>query len=166
MKAVRFFKTYMAKPSEVKREYWLIDAQGMPLGRLASAIARIVMGKHKPIYTPHIDVGDYVVVINAKKVILTGNKEKYKVYFWHSGYPGGLKWRKFTELRENNIEYIIKRTVKGMLDDNRLRKQRLNRIIVIPDNNLENEKRIKGKVLRDIKEIFPKLYRRTEGEVM
>lgn len=108
-------KTYSAKPHEVAQNWLLIDAEGQTLGRMASAIAIRLRGKHKAEYTPHVDTGDYVVVINADKVTVTGNKSKEKMYHSHSGYPGGLKSISFDKLQERTPEKVIKLAVKGML---------------------------------------------------
>ena len=108
-------KTYSAKPGEVERKWYLIDADGVVLGRLASKCANILRGKNKPQYTPHVDTGDFVVVINAEKVKVTGNKEQKKEYFTHSGFPGGLKSETFEEAIEKHPERVIEHAVKGML---------------------------------------------------
>ena len=107
--------TYSAKPSEVKREWFVVDAEGKALGRLASEIASRLRGKHKPIYTPHIDTGDYIVVINAEKVAVTGKKFTDKIYYRHTGYIGNLKSITFDKLQAQNPERIIELAVKGML---------------------------------------------------
>lgn len=107
--------TYFAKPGEVQREWLLVDAEGMILGRLASEVANILRGKHKPQYTPNVDTGDFVVVINAEKVQLSGTKAFKKSYFKHTGFPGGLKEQKFLEAMEKCPEKVIERAVKGML---------------------------------------------------
>jgi len=112
--------TYYAKPGEVEREWLLIDAEDQVLGRLATRAAHILKGKHKPQYTPHVDVGDFVVVINADKIRLTGNKAAQKSYFRHSGYPGGLKEESFERAMERHPERVIERAVKGMLPKNTL----------------------------------------------
>ena len=113
-------KTFSAKPSEVNRDWYLIDASGKTLGRLASEIARRLRGKHKPIYTPHVDTGDYIVVINAEKVRVTGNKASAKTYYRHTGYPGGIKSITFEKLIQRSPERVIEIAVKGMLPKNRL----------------------------------------------
>tara|TARA_B100001750_G_scaffold246232_1_gene267896 strand:+ start:1187 stop:1633 length:447 start_codon:yes stop_codon:yes gene_type:complete len=108
-------KTYNAKPHEVEQNWLLVDADGQTLGRMASGIATRLRGKHKAEYTPHVDTGDYVVVINAEKVKVTGNKATDKIYHSHSGYPGGLKSISFEKLQERSPEKVIKLAVKGML---------------------------------------------------
>lgn len=113
-------KTYHAKPGEVEREWLLVDATDMVLGRLASEIATILKGKRKPQYTPHVDTGDFVVVINAEKVRLTGNKLNAKAHFHHSGYPGGLKETSIARVLEKHPERVIEHAVKGMLPKNTL----------------------------------------------
>jgi large subunit ribosomal protein L13 len=112
-------KTFMAKPAEVERKWLVIDATDRPLGRLASEVARILRGKHKPIFTPHVDTGDHVIIINAERVKLTGNK-KDELIHWHSGYPGGLKSITRGRLLEKRPERAVERTVKGMLPHNTL----------------------------------------------
>ena len=108
-------KTYSAKPHEVDQNWLLVDAEGQTLGRMATMIATKLRGKHKAEYTPHVDVGDYIVVINAEKVQVTGNKSKDKLYHSHSGYPGGLKSISFEQLIDKSPEKVIKLAVKGML---------------------------------------------------
>ncbi|MEE8056156.1 MAG: 50S ribosomal protein L13 [Gammaproteobacteria bacterium] len=108
-------KTFSAKPAEVTRDWYVVDATGKILGRLASEIARRLRGKHKPEFTPHVDTGDYIVVINAGKVRVTGNKATDKMYYTHSGYPGGLKAINFERLMAKTPERVIERAVKGML---------------------------------------------------
>lgn len=116
------------KPSQIEREWYLVDAQGQILGRLASKIAKVLQGKHRPYYTPHWDMGDYVVVINAAEVWLTGRKEEQKTYFRHSGYPGGLKEENVAKLRERKPEELIRRAVRGMLPKNRLSKEMIKKL--------------------------------------
>lgn len=113
-------KTFSAKPETVKRDWFVVDADGKTLGRLATEIAHRLRGKHKPEYTPHVDTGDYIVVINAEKVRVTGNKAGQKTYYSHTGYPGGLKSITFDKLREKAPERIIETAVKGMLPRNPL----------------------------------------------
>lgn len=122
--------TPMAKESEIKRNWYLIDAAGLPLGRLASEIARILRGKHKPIYTPHVDTGDFVVVINAEQVALTGNKLQQKYYYRHSGYPGGLKKTRYDELLQKRPAFVLQLAVKRMLPANRLGRAMLKKLKV------------------------------------
>ena len=121
-------KTYTQKRSEVTREWFVIDAATAPLGRVATEIARYLIGKYKPTYTPHIDAGDYVIVINAEKVPVTGNKEEGKVYYRHSGFPGGIKDATLKEVREKAPERIIEAAVKGMIPRNKLAADRLSRL--------------------------------------
>ena len=117
-------KTHYAKPGEVEREWLLIDATDVVLGRLATKVAHILKGKHKPSYTPHVDTGDFVVIVNAGKVRVTGAKATDKEYYRHSGYPGGLKCETFQEAIEKHPERVIEHAVKGMLPKNTLgRKQ-------------------------------------------
>jgi len=113
-------KTFSAKPETVKRDWFVIDAEDKVLGRLAAEIARRLRGKHKAEYTPHVDTGDYIVVINADKVAVTGNKMKNKMYHHHTGYPGGLKSVNFEKLQASKPEMIIEKAVKGMLPKNPL----------------------------------------------
>jgi large subunit ribosomal protein L13 len=108
-------KTFSAKAHEVKRDWVIVDASGQVLGRLASEVARRLRGKHKPVYTPHVDTGDYIVVINADKLRVTGNKAEAKVYFRHSQFPGGLKRSSFTKLHQRFPERVLEKAVKGML---------------------------------------------------
>jgi len=123
-------KTYSPKAKEIKREWHLIDAKDKILGRLATQIAQLLMGKSKPYFTRHLDCGDYVVVINAKEVKVTGKKEKQKIYYRHSGYPGGLKETPLWMLREKHPERIIIHAVSGMLPKNKLRARVLTRLKV------------------------------------
>ena len=113
-------KTFSAKPAEVKHDWYIIDAEGKTLGRMATEIARRLRGKHKPIYTPHVDTGDYIVVINAEKVRVSGRKSTDKLYHHHTGYIGGLKTISFDKLVEKAPERIIEKAVKGMLPKNSL----------------------------------------------
>ncbi len=113
-------KTYSAKAENVERKWYLIDATGKTLGRMATEIARRLRGKHKTIYTPHVDTGDFIVVINADKVKVTGNKEQDKMYFHHTGYPGGIKSINFDKLRAKDSRQIIQLAVKRMLPRNPL----------------------------------------------
>ena len=114
-------KTFMAKPLDIKeRKWYILDAEGKVLGRLATEAARILRGKHKPDFTPHIDTGDHVIVINAEKIVLTGNKLANKKYIRHSGYPGGLKEISYDALMKSRPELVVEKAVRGMLPHNRL----------------------------------------------
>lgn len=126
-------KTFSAKPNEIRKEWLLIDANGKTLGRLATEIARRLRGKHKAEYTPHVDVGDYVVVINAGKVIVTGNKQKDKVYYHHTGYIGGIKSVSFDKLIASHPERAIEKAVKGMLPKNSLGRTMYKKLKVYAD---------------------------------
>lgn len=126
-------KTSIPKREEIARKWYLVDAEGKILGRMATKIAEILSGKKKPIYTPHLDTGDFVVVINARKVQVTGKKTMDKIYYHHSGYPGGIKQRSFEELVEKRPEEVIQRAVKGMLPKNKLGKKMLKKLKVYPD---------------------------------
>lgn len=113
-------KTYTPKADDIQRAWWIIDAEGVPLGRLATEVARRLRGKHKPMYTPHLDTGDHVIVINAEKVALTGNKADQKTYFRHSGYMGGEQHIPFKRLIATHPDRVIELAVKGMLPKNNL----------------------------------------------
>ena len=113
-------KTFSANPQTVKRDWFVVDAENRVLGRLASAIAHRLRGKHKPEYTPHVDTGDYIIVVNAEKVALTGNKANAKKYYRHTGYPGGIKQTSFREMMENHPTRVIENAVRGMLPRNSL----------------------------------------------
>ena len=123
-------KTYSPKPSEIERNWLVVDAEGISLGRLCSVVARLLTGKHKPTYAPHIDVGDFVVVVNAEKTVLTGRKEQQKVYYRHSGFLGGLKQETAERMRQRHPEKMIERGVWGMLPKNRLGKRQLRKLKV------------------------------------
>jgi large subunit ribosomal protein L13 len=125
-------KTYSPKAKDIKREWWVIDATDKALGRVAAQVANLLMGKHKPIYAPHIDTGDYVVVINAAKVKVTGKKAEQKIYYRHSGYPGGLKSPSFKELFDSHPTQVMEYAVKGMLPHNRLGRAMLKKLKVYP----------------------------------
>jgi large subunit ribosomal protein L13 len=113
-------KTYTAKPHEIEQSWYLVDAEGKTLGRLATQIADLLRGKGKPQYTPHVDTGDFVVVVNAEKIHVTGNKLEQKIYYRHSGYPGGLRVRTLEEQLARRPEEVIRKAVKGMLPKNKL----------------------------------------------
>src|SRR5687767_4147854 len=112
-------KTFMAKPEEVQREWLVVDATGRPLGRLATEVARLLRGKHKPTFTPHVDTGDHVIIINANKVLLSGGKSEERIY-WHTQYPGGLKSVTKGSMLEKRPDRLVERTIKGMLPHNTL----------------------------------------------
>jgi large subunit ribosomal protein L13 len=118
----------MAKPAEVERKWYVIDADGVVLGRLASKAAHILRGKHKPTFTPHVDTGDYIIIINADKVVLTGNKLDEKIYYHHSGYPGGLKETKYRDLIKNKSCFAVKKAVAGMLPKGPLGRKMLKKL--------------------------------------
>jgi len=130
-------KTFSAKSETVKRDWYVVDADGKTLGRLATEIARRLRGKHKPVYTPHVDTGDYIVVVNAEKVQVTGNKAKGKMYYSHTGYVGGIKSISFEKLIDKKPEMVIERAVKGMLPKNPLGRAMYRKLKVFagPDHN-------------------------------
>lgn len=121
-------KTYMAKPNEVPSKWYLIDAQGKTLGRLCSVVASILRGKHKPEYTPSVDMGDHVIIINADKVVLTGKKNQQKIHYTHSMYPGGLKAILYSVLLKNKPEQTLRNTIKGMLPHNKIGRRMINKL--------------------------------------
>jgi large subunit ribosomal protein L13 len=121
-------KTYNAKPGEIAREWYLVDADGQTLGRLATRIADMLRGKGKAAYTPHVDTGDFVVVVNAEKIQVTGNKLEQKRYYRHSGYPGGLRSRTLREQLDRRPEEVLRTAVRGMLPKNRLARQQINKL--------------------------------------
>ena len=122
--------TFTPTPADIDRAWYVIDAADVPLGRLASEVAQILRGKHKPTYAPHVDGGDFVVVVNAAKVHVSGNKEIEKVYFRHSGFPGGLRAETLSEVRETHPERLVEIAVRGMLPKNRLGRQMLRKLKV------------------------------------
>ncbi|MFM8552194.1 MAG: 50S ribosomal protein L13 [Nitrospiraceae bacterium] len=124
--------TYLEKPADVVRKWYLVDANGKTLGRLAARIATVLRGKHKPTFTPHVDTGDHVVVINAGKVHLTGDKMRTKLYIHHTGYPGGLKTTAAEHLHAKNPTELLARAIKGMLPKNTLGKQMARKLKVYP----------------------------------
>lgn len=136
---VNSFKTYSATPSDIQREWLLVDAENQTVGRLASNIASILRGKHKPGFTPHMDTGDFVVVINAEKVRFSGKKESEKEYFRHTGYPGGVKLSTPKEVRQKKPTFIIKNAVKGMLPKGPLGRQMIRKLKVYAGNEHPHE---------------------------
>ena len=136
---VNSFKTYSATPSDIQRDWLLIDAENQTVGRLASNVASILRGKHKPGFTPHMDTGDFVIVINADKVRFSGNKETEKEYFRHTGYPGGVKLRTPQEVRQKKPTFIVKNAVKGMLPKGPLGRQMIKKLKVYAGNEHPHE---------------------------
>jgi large subunit ribosomal protein L13 len=122
--------TYSPKASEIERAWHVVDAEGMVLGRLATEVARLLRGKHKPTFTPHLDTGDHVIVINAEKVVLTSSKAETKLVYRHTGYPGGLKTATYAQLLDRKPEDAVRRTIRGMLPKNRLGRQMLTKLKV------------------------------------
>ncbi|OGU54494.1 MAG: 50S ribosomal protein L13 [Ignavibacteria bacterium RBG_13_36_8] len=127
--------TKFIKTEDADRKWYLVDAKDQILGRLAAGVARVIRGKHKPIFTPNMDTGDFVIVINADKVRMTGKRELQKTYFSHSGYPGGVKIKSFTELMQKNPEEVVHRAVKGMLPKNRLGRKLIKKLKVYAGDN-------------------------------
>ena len=123
-------KTYQAKPNEIERKWYVIDAKGKTLGRLATTVASILRGKHRPYFTPNVDCGDHVIVINADQVVLTGKKLQQKKYYSHSMYPGGLKVTPYQTLMEKKPEFVISKAVSGMIPHNRLGRQMIKKLKV------------------------------------
>jgi large subunit ribosomal protein L13 len=121
-------KTYSAKPGEITRDWYLVDAEGLTLGRLATQIADVLRGKNKPQYTAHVDTGDFVVVVNAEKVAVTGKKLDQKIYYRHSGYPGGLRERTLRQQLDRQPAEVLRKAVKGMLPRNRLSRAQLTKL--------------------------------------
>lgn len=137
-------KTYSAKPTDVTRTWYILDASKLPLGRLSTVAASVLIGKHKPMITKHIDTGDYVIVINADKLVVTGGKETKKVYYRHSGFPGGIKSATLTELQAKDVTAPVFKAVRGMLPVNKLRDERLKRLKIYAgaEHNHEAQKPI------------------------
>ena len=123
-------KTFSPRAVDVDRRWWVLDADRMPLGRLATEVATLLRGKHKPIYAPHVDTGDFVIVINASQVAVTSKKSQDKIYYRYSGFPGGLKAESFEHLRERRPEAVVERAVRGMLPKNRLGRQLIRKLKV------------------------------------
>ena len=123
-------RTYTPKASEIQRSWHVIDAEGMVLGRLATEVARLLRGKHKPTFTPHMDTGDHVIIVNADKIVITSNKAERTFVHTHSGYPGGLKSVSFADMMEKKPEELVRRSVKGMLPKNRLGRQMIGKLKV------------------------------------
>jgi large subunit ribosomal protein L13 len=138
-------KTYSPKAKDIEREWWVIDATDKTLGRIATQVANLLMGKHKSIYAPHIDTGDYVVVINAAKVRVTGKKAEQKVYYRHSGYPGGLKSQRLEELFSKDPARVIELAVKGMLPHNSLGRAMFKKLKIYPGNEHPHQAQVRKK---------------------
>ena len=136
-------KTYSTKISDIEREWWVIDASGKTLGRLASEIAKLLKGKHKPIYSTHLDVGDHVIVINAAKVRVTGNKLTQKIYYHHTQYPGGLRSTDLRRMLETHPTRVIEHAVKGMLPHNRLGAAMFKKLKVYPGPEHPHQSQVK-----------------------
>ena len=132
-------KTYNVTAGEIEREWWVVDATDKTLGRLSTAIAQILRGKHKPTFVPHLDNGDFVIVTNAEKIRVSGNKEEQKKYFRHSGYPGGGRYTSLKQLREKHPERILEHAVKGMLPHNRLGRVQLKKMKVYAGDSHPHE---------------------------
>ena len=142
-------KTYSTKSSDLKPIWHVIDASGRTLGRLASEVAGLLMGKHKPIYTPHLNSGDFVIVLNAAKVRVTGKKAEQKLYHRHSGYPGGLKSTSFAKMTETHPTRAIEYAVKGMLPHNRLGREMFRRLKVYPGDTHPHQAQVRGENLKE-----------------
>ena len=132
-------KTFMASPATIDRKWYVVDAEGKTLGRLASEVAKVLRGKNKPTFTPHIDTGDYVIVVNADKVKVTGKKLDQKVYYSHSDYVGGMKEATLREMMDKKPERVIELAVKGMLPDNSLGRKQLTRLRIFKDGEHTHE---------------------------
>ena len=132
-------KTTLAKQADLQKQWYIIDAEGQVLGRLAVKIANILRGRHKPIYTPHLDTGDFVIVINAAKVVVTGKKEEDKQYMFYSGYMGNEKYRNLSDFRAKRPAFIIEHAVKGMLPKNRLARKMLTKLKIYADADHPHE---------------------------
>jgi large subunit ribosomal protein L13 len=128
-------RTYSPKPSDIERAWYVVDADGLVLGRVATEVARILRGKHKPVFAPHLDTGDHVIVVNAEKVVLSSDKADRKIVYRHSGYPGGIKRRTYAQLLASRPEEAVRRSIKGMLPKNRLGRQMAKKLKVYAGPN-------------------------------
>jgi large subunit ribosomal protein L13 len=164
MNLAKEMKTYSTKVKDIERQWWLIDATGKTLGRVATEAASLLMGKHKPLYARYIDTGDYVVVINAAKVRVTGKKAEQKTYYRHSGYPGGLKSRSFKELFSKDPASVIELAVKGMLPDNRLGRAMFKKLRVYPGG--EHQHQAQTSFRRPEQGEGRKMTEKKEGEIL
>lgn len=135
-------RSYMAKPEEVVRKWYVVDASGRTLGRLASKVASVLKGKHKPTYTPHVDTGDYVIIVNADKIVMTGNKLRDKIYYRHTQYPGGLRSMTYGQFLEKSPVKLLEHVVRGMLPHNRLGRSMIKKLKVYasPDHPHQAQK--------------------------
>ena len=140
--------SYIAKPETVERKWYVIDADGVVLGRLASQVALMLRGKHKPTFTPHVDTGDYIIVVNTDKIAMTGRKLDQKIYYHHSGYPGGLKETKYRDLLANKSEFALKKAVRGMLPKGPLGYKMAKKLFVYagPEHNQQAQKPVELKL--------------------
>lgn len=132
-------KTYVTKPDDIEREWWIVDAQGKTLGRVASEVAKVLRGKHKPYYTPNLDCGDFVIVVNADKVEVTGNKLDEKLYYRHSGYPGGIRNLTLREMLQKHPRRAMRQAVWGMLPHNRLGRRMIKKLKVYAEGTHKHE---------------------------
>ncbi len=146
-------KTYTPKAADIQREWFVVDATDLPLGRLSSEIAQILRGKHKPTYAPHVDVGDHVIVVNAEKVAVTSGKSQSKIYYRHSGFPGGIKAESFESLRERRPEAIVERAVRGMLPKNKLGRKMLKKLKVYAGPDHSHEAQLPKPLELDIRKV-------------
>jgi large subunit ribosomal protein L13 len=152
-------KTYSATPSDVDRKWYIIDAEDVVLGRMASIIAMMLRGKHKPMFTPNIDCGDYIVVINAEKVLLTGNKRANKTYYWHTGYPGGIKSRTADKILDGaHPERVVSKAVERMLPKTILGRQQINKLKIYA--GMEHPHEAQNPEVLDVASMNPKNKRR------
>lgn len=132
-------KTYSAKPSDIVRKWYVVDASELPLGRLSTKVAELLTGKGKPMFTKHIDCGDYVIVVNAEKLVVTGNKTEGKMYYKHSNYPGGLRETSLKYEMDKNPTTVVRKSIRGMLPVNKLRDERLKRLKIYAGETHEHE---------------------------
>lgn len=145
-------KTYSTKLSDITHQWHVFDATGKTLGRLASEVATLLQGKHKPIYAPHLNTGDFVIVVNAAKVRVTGKKAQQKLYYRHSNYPGGLRSTTFAHMIETHPTRVIESAVKGMIPHNRLGRDMMKRLKVYPGDAHPHQAQVEGSKVRDIQE--------------
>jgi large subunit ribosomal protein L13 len=145
-------KTYSTKLSDITPQWHVFDATGKNLGRLASEVATLLQGKHKPIYAPHLNTGDFVIVVNAAKVRVTGKKAQQKIYYRHSNYPGGLRSTTFAHMMETHPTRVIESAVKGMIPHNRLGRDMMRRLKVYPGDAHPHQAQVQGSKVRDIQE--------------